>query len=214
MDILFLELRKLGLKEKEVQMYLAGLELGATSVQNIATKAGVTRPTAYEIIKVLEEKGLFLEAKQQKKRYVLAQSPEKILSILRLQKKELEEKEREFIRIIAALEAKYDSRQKGGVQVFKDKEGLDVLKEQILFTVVKDIIVFSSEMSSKQKKERAAWYENIRKRLGKVKVQEQHVPHLEGTLVLLDKAIFFSHKKQEGYLVDNPLVVESLKRLL
>ena len=31
-----LELRKLGLTEKEVKVYLAGLELGPNSVQNLA----------------------------------------------------------------------------------------------------------------------------------------------------------------------------------
>ena len=62
MDILPLELRKLGLKEKEARMYLTGLELGATSIQNLAKKAEVTRPTAYEIVRVLREKELFREA--------------------------------------------------------------------------------------------------------------------------------------------------------
>ena len=54
-----LELRKLGLNEKEVKVYLTGLELGPNSVQNIAASAKITRPTTYEIIKKLEAKGLF-----------------------------------------------------------------------------------------------------------------------------------------------------------
>ena len=45
--MLNLELRKLGLKEKEVSVYLAALELGFTSVQNIAKHAGLSRPTVY-----------------------------------------------------------------------------------------------------------------------------------------------------------------------
>ncbi|TSC54446.1 MAG: hypothetical protein LiPW31_110, partial [Microgenomates group bacterium LiPW_31] len=40
-----LELRKLGLTEKEVGVYLAGLELGPGSIQNIAQKTGLSRPT-------------------------------------------------------------------------------------------------------------------------------------------------------------------------
>ena len=118
-----LELRKLGLTEKEVRIYLAGLELGPSSILNIAQKAGLARPTTYEIVKKLEEKGLFAESKQKKKRYFIAQSPERILGLLRTQKREIEEKEREFIRIIAALESKY-SKEKEGVKVFKGKEGL------------------------------------------------------------------------------------------
>ena len=62
-----LELRKLGLTEKEVRVYLAGLDLGPNSVQNIARITKLARPTAYEIIKKLEEKGLFIESKGDKK---------------------------------------------------------------------------------------------------------------------------------------------------
>lgn len=214
MDILSLELRKLGLKEKEVEVYLAGLELGPTTVQNIAKKAGVSRPTTYEILEVLKEKGLFGETKQQKKRYFIAQSPEKILSILRLQKRELEEKEREFIRIIAALDTKYGSKDKSGIQVFKGVEGLEVLKEQLLFTPSLNLLVFTSEDSPLQKKRRGKIYEKIKRRLGKFNVQEKSAPELGGTLFLSDKAIFVSAKKQEGYLIDSPLVINSLKNLL
>lgn len=214
MDILSLELRKLGLKEKEVDVYLAGLALGMTTVQNIAKQAGVTRPTTYETISGLQEKGLFGETKQGKKRYFVAQSPEKILSILRLQKRELEEKEREFIRIIATLDSKYAPKERGGFHVFKGEEGLDVLKEQLLFTTSFTILVMSSQDSPADKKYRKEIYEEIKKRLGKLNVQEKHVPRLKGTLFLSDKAIFISAKKQEGYLIDNPLVVNSLKNLL
>jgi len=215
MDILSLELRKLGLKEKEVEVYLAGLELGMTTVLEIAKKAGTVRPTTYEILEALKEKGLFVEARQGKKRYFVAQSPEKILGILHLQMEELKEKEREFIRIIASLDAKYGAKDKGGVQMFKGEEGLDVLKEQLLFTPSSDLLIFTSEDSPVQKQRRGKIYEKVKKRLGKLNVQEKNVPRLEGTLFLTeDKAIFVSSKKQEGYLIDNPLVVNSLKNLL
>ena len=209
MDILSLELRKLGLKEKEVAVYLAGLELGPSTAQNIAKKAEVTRPTTYEIIKVLEKKGLFAEITHNKKRAFLAQSPEKILGILRLQKKELEEKEREFIRIIATLESKYAGGEKSGIQVFQGKEEIEFLEEQILFTPVKDIVVFTSEEAKVK-----LWYKILEKRLGKLSIQQTITLKLQGTLFLADKAIFVSAKKQEGYLLDNPLVIDSLKRLL
>ena len=67
MNIIALELRKLGLAEKEVKVYLTGLELGPTSVQKISVAANLTRPTTYEIIEKLEAKGLFSEIKEKKK---------------------------------------------------------------------------------------------------------------------------------------------------
>ena len=39
------ELQKIGLSEKEAKVYLAALELGQASVQNIARKAEVNRAT-------------------------------------------------------------------------------------------------------------------------------------------------------------------------
>ena len=214
-DMLSLELRKLGLKEKEANVYLSGLELGATTILEIAKKAKTARPTTYEILEILKGKGLFAEIRKEKKRYFIAQSPEKILGILRLQRRELEEREREFIRIIAALDSKYSSKNRGGIQIFKGEEGLDVLEEQLLFISSPDIFVLTSEDSSLKKQHRNKIYEKIKKRLGKFIVQEKNIPELEGTLFFTkDKIIFISAKKQEGYLIDSPLVIASLKSLL
>ena len=147
-----LELRKLGLKEKEVQVYLAGLALGPSSVVDIAKKAGITRPTAYEIIKSLEKKGLFSATKKAKKRYFSAQSPSQILGILRTQKKEIEEKEREFIRIIASLESKYGSKENREIKAYKGKEGLEALEEIFSFTSSTEILILDSSQSIYQDK--------------------------------------------------------------
>jgi len=193
-----LELRKLGLKEKEVQVYLAGLDLGPSSVQQIAKKARITRPTTYGIIKILEKKGLFIEAKQKKKRLFVAQSPERILGILRIQKREIEEKEREFIRIIAALESKY-SKEKEGIKVFKGKEGLRALEEIISFTSTPEIFVINPKINPIRIKERKKIYQAIKKRLGKIEVKEINTK-LKGSLIIFDKVIFFPSGKQKGFL--------------
>ncbi|PIQ07485.1 MAG: hypothetical protein COW72_00120, partial [Candidatus Nealsonbacteria bacterium CG18_big_fil_WC_8_21_14_2_50_37_10] len=166
-----LELRKLGLSEKEVRVYLAGLELGPSSVQKIAKKAKITRPTTYEIIKTLEEKGLFTETKQKKKRLFVAQSPERILGVMRIQKREIEEKEREFIRVIAALESKY-SKEKEGAEVFKGREGLKALEEILSFSSTPEILVINSKILPISRQKREKIYQKIKKRLGKIEVRE------------------------------------------
>jgi len=195
-----LELRKLGLTEKEVRVYLAGLELGPSSVQRIAALAKITRPTTYEIIKKLEEKGLFAEVKQKGKRIFLAQSPERILGILRVQKREIEEKEREFIRIIAVLEAKY-SKEKEGIKIYREREGLKALEEILSFSSTPEILVINSKILpiSRQKRERI--YQKIKKRLGKIVVKEFDAK-FEGSLIIFDKIIFFPLKKQKGFLLE------------
>jgi len=223
-----LELRKLGLKEKEVKVYLAGLELGPNSVQHIAEKTGISRPTVYEVIKSLKKKKLFSETKEGKKRYFTAQSPAHILGVLKIQKKEIEEKEREFIRIISSLESRYSLNTGSGVRTYKGKDGLEVLNEILSFTSSPEILIFSSETTPKIEKKRQEIYEKIKKRLGKIEIKEissnkimpKHLniqkkfstcSEIKGTLILFDKAIFLPHKGQEGFLIENALIIKLLK---
>jgi HTH-type transcriptional regulator, sugar sensing transcriptional regulator len=192
-----LELRKLGLTEKEARVYLAGLELGPGSVQKIAETVGIPRPTAYQIIRKLEEKKLFVEVKQAKKIYFTAQSPGKILGLLRVQKRELEEKEREFIRIISALDLKYSL--KGEVKIFKGKEGLKALEEIISFSSTPDLILINQEAIPIKADRRKIIYKNIEKRLGKITIKEINAK-IDGSLIIFDKVIFFPPGNQEGIL--------------
>lgn len=193
-----LELRKLDLKEKEAKVYLAGLELGPSPVKLLAEKTKMTRPTVYEIIKQLEEKGLFNEAKEGKKRLFSAKSPESILGILRVKKREVEEKEREFIRIIAALEDKY-SKGWAGFKTFKGKGGLRALAEIISFTASPQIFIFNEEQCPIDWAAREKIFEAIKKRLGKIEIKKIKTS-LEGSLMISGKAVFFPAGRQEGYL--------------
>ena len=81
-------LQEVGLTKEETSVYLAGLELGEDSVQNIAKKAGIKRPTAYLVINALIEKGLFYQTFKGKKRYFGAQNPKDLE--INLKRKELE----------------------------------------------------------------------------------------------------------------------------
>lgn len=69
-------LTSLGLSEKEARVYLATLTLGVSSVQKIAEKAGVKRPTAYiQILELLRE-GYLQKVPKGKKEYYIACDPE------------------------------------------------------------------------------------------------------------------------------------------
>ncbi len=205
-DLIELELRKLGLSEKEAKVYLAGLELGPDSAQNIAHKAGLSRPTAYEIIKKLEAKGLFKETKDKKKRHFSAQSPENILGILRTQRKEIDEKEREFIRIISTLELKCAGN-KSGVKIYKNTEGLKTLYELLSFADTSEIIAVNSQDQLRPV------FAKIKKRLGKLNIKELKI-NIRGALIIFDKAIFLPEGRKQGYLFENPVIINLLKNLV
>ncbi|QQG42733.1 MAG: hypothetical protein HYW15_00715 [Candidatus Giovannonibacteria bacterium] len=72
-----------GFQEKEAHLYLAGIELGEATIQQLAKHADIKRPTAYDIMENLEKKGLFSFSERGKKKYFLAEDPENILRILK-----------------------------------------------------------------------------------------------------------------------------------
>ncbi|MBL7155029.1 MAG: MarR family transcriptional regulator [Candidatus Portnoybacteria bacterium] len=212
-ETLPLEMRKLGLTEKEVRVYLAALELGYTSVQEIAKKAQISRPTAYEIIKSLENKELISQSKEKGKRYFTAQSPDNLLGILKRQRKELEEKEREFIRIIAALRAKYYLNDKREIKVYQGKSGLEILLDDFLTTHSKEIYVLAADNKIWPISQRRAAYKKIKKRLGQIEVKELvGKVALKETVIIYDKVIILSPQKT-GLLIENKTVVNLIKSL-
>ena len=98
------ELQALGLSEKEAKVFLASLELGPDTVQNIAKKSGINRPTAYVQIESLKKKGLMSEVEKGKKVLNTAESPERLSSLLNALEKELDFKKIEIKRILPALQ--------------------------------------------------------------------------------------------------------------
>src|SRR4030042_4827088 len=97
------ELKKIGLSDKESKIYLTSLSRGPETAPNLAKNSNIVRPTAYVIIDSLIVKGLMSSYDQDKKTYFTAEAPEHLVSLLRLQKKDIEEKEREIEKLIPEL---------------------------------------------------------------------------------------------------------------
>lgn len=75
-------LKALGFSESETAVYMAALELGEASVQDVAKKAAVSRVTAYAVIEGLIKQGLMSSVEKGKKRYLVAESPDKLVATL------------------------------------------------------------------------------------------------------------------------------------
>lgn len=213
--MLNLELRKLGLKEKEVAVYLAALELGFDSVQNIAKKAGFSRPTVYEIIKALTSKGLMREIKRQgtvqgERSYFAAESPDALLGLLRTQKREVEEREREFVRIISALRAKYNLAGQTEIRSFRSDE-IKFLLDDFSQSQTSDIYFIGPDASAfKNWQDRLT---DIKKRLGSVNLKELK-KNIPGTLIIYDKLIYLPASEKSALLIENKFIIELIKSLL
>jgi sugar-specific transcriptional regulator TrmB len=131
-------LEQFGLTEKKADVYLAALELGGTSVINIARKAGIKRTTCYDILQDLIHQGLVSEIAKGKKKFFIGEDPEKI-------KKDLQKKESLFNEILPQLKSIHNiSGVKPKIRYFEGKEGLIEAYDDAL-KYSGEILAFGSE---------------------------------------------------------------------
>ncbi len=121
-------LEKLGLSEKEAKVYLASLELGEDSVQNIAKKAGVNRATTYVILEKLMGLGLVSTYEKDKKTVFVSEDPKELVNLLQEERQDIENREKELKTNLNQLTAVYNKRQgKPIVRFFEGAEGLEAM---------------------------------------------------------------------------------------
>ncbi len=119
-------LKQIGLNEKEASVYLALLELGTASVNSIAFKSGLKRPTTYLILDSLQQKGLASLVPRSRKVLFVAESPEKLIA-------DLQRKEELIKTSLPNLLAIYNVRkEKPQVLLHEGKEAVAALYEKIL----------------------------------------------------------------------------------
>lgn len=129
MDELQQELEHLGLTNKESRVYLAALELGPSPVQDISHKARVNRATTYVMIESLSARGLLSTFQKGKRRYYSAESPDRLMTIIQKQQKELAEKESELEKVLPALESLYNAEgAKPQVRYLEGSEGVKTVR--------------------------------------------------------------------------------------
>ncbi|PIQ68993.1 MAG: hypothetical protein COV91_01200 [Candidatus Taylorbacteria bacterium CG11_big_fil_rev_8_21_14_0_20_46_11] len=75
-------LKRFGFSENETKVYLAALECGLSSAQDIAKVAGLKRTTAYSVLSYLVDRGVVGKSKVRNKTRFLAEPPERLLSLV------------------------------------------------------------------------------------------------------------------------------------
>lgn len=83
-------LASIGLSEQETAVYVATLELGEATVQEIARKSGVKRTSIYNFIDKLKDRQILFETKKKKRHVFSAAHPKHLLEMERLRLHELE----------------------------------------------------------------------------------------------------------------------------
>lgn len=98
------ELKELGLTDKEIDLYLAGLKLGPATAQHLAEISEVKRPTVYFIIDQLKKRGLVNQSFRGRKKVFEMAPPEKFLKFIEEEKEKIKRKEQGIKKIISSLE--------------------------------------------------------------------------------------------------------------
>ena len=140
-------MQKIGFSDKEAAVYIASLELGPATILELAKKSKVNRATTYVVIEALIKKGLALSFEKGKKRYFSVESPECLLSIFNIRKKEIDEQEREFSAFLPELKKIYSSGLTEGkpvVRFFEGKEGIKAIQDDIIKTKTEILREFTS----------------------------------------------------------------------
>ncbi|UZE93548.1 MAG: hypothetical protein IB618_02100 [Candidatus Pacearchaeota archaeon] len=111
------QLRKVGLSNNEIKIYLNLIELGQSTATEIAHKTTLYRPYVYDTLKRLINKGLVSYVIKSGKKYFRAANPRTLL-------KNLQEKEnlvKEILPRLLSLEKKPKEEQR--VEIYEGKEG-------------------------------------------------------------------------------------------
>jgi sugar-specific transcriptional regulator TrmB len=122
-------LEKFGLSPNESKVYLASLETGLASAQEIAKKAGLKRTTTYSVLTYLGNRGLVGKTIVKNKTRFVAEPPEKLLNLIN-------EIQANIKKILPQLEAIYNkSEVKPKITFFEGENAIhnvyeDTLKEK------------------------------------------------------------------------------------
>lgn len=127
------ELKKLGLSDKDIDIYLSGLRMGSSSVQEISKKAGIKRSTTYLILDNLKKLGLASMVIKGNKKLIVMEEPEKLLKIVQEEKREIENKEESIKTVIPEIKAiSNKSIHITRIKSYESKEGIWSILEDIL----------------------------------------------------------------------------------
>lgn len=122
-------LKEAGLTDGEVKVYLALLELGASTVGPVVDKAGVARSFVYHIIENLMEKGLVSYITKGKIHHYQAAQPQKLLEYIDNRKTSLEKNRKKVEDLIPELLLKQSIAKQSEANIYIGFKGIRTAHE-------------------------------------------------------------------------------------
>ncbi len=131
-------LLQLGLTEREIAIYKALIELGPSSIRDLADKSGFNRGSTYETLKMLVNKGIVNYLPKGKRRVFQAEKPDKLLDMAEEKRINLElallEIKTDIIPGLSQLTPEFSS---SNVRFYEGDDGVESVLRDILTTVSK-----------------------------------------------------------------------------
>ena len=230
-------LKKLGLSDKEIKVYLGLIKSGAISVRGLSDKVSLNRGTVYDTLKRLQEKGLVSYYLQETKQKFVAEDPDKLLKLVQDKEEKIEEIKDTFASLIPELKSLME---KGGnrptSKFYEGKTGIKQILEDLLSTTalseVNEYYIYSATNVSDDINEA---YPNFTKDRIKKKIMVKAISLAEGgglsglderrwlgtkedsatySLIYNGKIAFISRDTQDkpvGVIIENNLIYETQK---
>ncbi len=130
-------LEEIGLTSNESKVYLSLIEIGSSSATQIIQKTGLHRAVVYDLLERLIEKGLVGYAIKGRKKFFEATNPRRLKEIL-------QEKEQKLSEILPRLLELSKFQTKLEVKIYKGKEGIKNVFEDILRSKPKEWLSLGS----------------------------------------------------------------------
>lgn len=129
-------LKKIGLNEKEISVYLNLLKIGSGSTRKIAEQAQINRTTVHDILGKLIDYGLVSFVDKEKHRYFTAESPEHLLAQVEIKKNALEQARQDIAAVLPELKSLYEkSESRPKAKYFEGEAGLRGILRDVLNSV-------------------------------------------------------------------------------
>ena len=124
-------LKEAGLTEGEAKVYLALLELGASTTGPIIEKSKIARSIIYLILEKLIEKGLVSFVTKEKTKYYQASDPQKLIEYVEEKEKAFANSKKKIAEVLPQLALLSSMAQKNEVSVYTGINGMRTAHEKI-----------------------------------------------------------------------------------
>ena len=228
-------LGKIGLEKHEAQIYTALLELGPSLISAISRHTGLHRPTIYQTIRSLEEKGLISASPRGKRKRYTAEAPEKLQSLIEGLRKNLNT-------VVPELQNLYVlNKNRPLVKFLERRAGITSVFEDIVTTLKRGDIYYLYTTRKKEIKAEKYFPPNFRERrdakaiqrfiiaseLSKIKFSKPNLNRIvkiipkEYTLfdqnitkvIYADRIAFLDHNTETATVIQNQAIAESEKTI-